>query len=256
MTKDTKLIKSKSRVRDHWEVYTPEIIVEQMLNLVKNETERIESKFLEPACGTGNFLIKILDKKLKEVERKYKKIQSEFEFYSLLAIWSIYGIDLLADNIQEARSRLKKLILNLHTKLFKKKNKNREFEQVIRLILKNNIIQGDALTLKNAKEQPLLFSDWWSVGGYKIKRSSYIFEELIPKWEICKNKIFIPEPINQYPPVYFLSLYKQAQDEIQLQSWCTGSDSKSQQWWSIHTTKISKYHAWSPTKGTMVGLFN
>ena len=71
------LVKSKQRVADHGEVFTPEWLVEAMLDLVKGETERIDSRFLESACGSGNFLVKILQRKLAAVELKYGK--SDFE---------------------------------------------------------------------------------------------------------------------------------------------------------------------------------
>jgi type I restriction-modification system DNA methylase subunit len=101
-----KLIKSKKRIRDHGEVFTSDFIVSDMLDLVKQETERIDSRFLEPACGTGNFLIEILKRKLKIVKNKYKKSQFDYEHYAIIAVSSIYGIDILQDNAEECRQRL------------------------------------------------------------------------------------------------------------------------------------------------------
>ena len=97
---------SKKRVADHGEVYTSKREVNAMLDLVKNETERIESRFLEPACGTGNFLTEILDRKLAVVHSRYGKNQLEYERYALLAVSSLYGIDILEDNIKECQTRL------------------------------------------------------------------------------------------------------------------------------------------------------
>ena len=105
------LTKSRNRIRDHGEVFTPDFIVNDMLNLVKHETERIDSRFLESACGDGNFLIKILEKKLEIVENKYKKNQFDYERNSLIAVSSIYGIELLDDNVEEAQKRLYNLFL-------------------------------------------------------------------------------------------------------------------------------------------------
>ncbi len=99
-------IKSKKRVANHGEVFTAKREVNAMLDLVKHETDRIDSRFLEPACGTGNFLVEILNRKLSVVERKYKRNQIEYERYAVLAISSIYGIDLMIDNICECRKRL------------------------------------------------------------------------------------------------------------------------------------------------------
>ena len=100
------LIKSKERVADHGEVFTPPWLVEAMLNLVKDEAERIDSRFLEPACGSGNFLIPILQRKLAAVELKFGKADFEKRHYALLALMCIYGIELLADNIEECNSNL------------------------------------------------------------------------------------------------------------------------------------------------------
>ena len=102
----TKQIKSKQRVADHWEVFTREQEVNAMLDLVKDETLRIESRFLEPACGDGNFLIQILKRKLEIVEKNYRTSQREYEFYAVLAICSIYGIEFLKDNVEACRKRL------------------------------------------------------------------------------------------------------------------------------------------------------
>ena len=100
------LIKSKKRVADHGEVFTPPWMVEAMLNLVKDETERIDSRFLEPACGSGNFLVRVLQRKLAAVEIKFGKSEFEKRHYALLALMCIYGIELLADNIAECRANL------------------------------------------------------------------------------------------------------------------------------------------------------
>src|SRR6267154_5181368 len=100
------LIKSKSRVADHGEVFTPRWLVENMLDLVKGETERIDSRFLEPACGSGNFLIPVLQRKLAAVEVKYGKSDFERRHYALLALMCVYGIELLTDNIAECRANL------------------------------------------------------------------------------------------------------------------------------------------------------
>ena len=90
-------VKSKQRVTDHGEVFTPPWMVEAMLDLVKSETERIDSRFLEPACGSGNFLVRILQRKLAAVELKFGKSDFEKRHYALLALMCTYGIELLED---------------------------------------------------------------------------------------------------------------------------------------------------------------
>ncbi|QEG29275.1 hypothetical protein GobsT_40690 [Gemmata obscuriglobus] len=100
------LVKSKDRVADHGEVFTPAWLVDAMLDLVKDETERIDSRFLEPACGSGNFLVPVLRRKLAAVELKYAKSDFERRHYAILGLMCIYGIELLADNIAECRANL------------------------------------------------------------------------------------------------------------------------------------------------------
>src|SRR5205809_1847074 len=103
-------VKSKARVAAHGEVFTPEWMVEAMLDLVKGETERIDSRFLEPACGSGNFLVQILRRKLASVELKYSRSDFEKRHYALLALMCIYGVDLLPDNIVECRANLLEIL--------------------------------------------------------------------------------------------------------------------------------------------------
>lgn len=212
------LTKSKSRVRDHGEVFTPDFIVDDMLDLVKNETENIESRFLEPACGDGNFLIKVLERKLTIVERVYKKSQFDYERNALVSVSSIYGIELLNDNVLHAQERIYNFFLNKYKKLYKEKINN-EFLESIRYVLNRNILQGNALTLKNDKEIPITFSEWSPVNGVKIKRRDFQFVDLAefdPKRpslfsakEISDSGeiIYSPQPIKEYPPVSFLTLH-------------------------------------------------
>src|SRR5271165_2970344 len=100
------LIKSKRRVADHGEVFTPQWLVENMLDLVRGETERIDSRFLEPACGSGNFLVPVLQRKLAAVEAKFGKSDFERRHYALLGLMCTYGIELLEDNIAECRANM------------------------------------------------------------------------------------------------------------------------------------------------------
>lgn len=104
------LVKSKQRVADHGEVCTPEWMVEAMLDLVKGEAERIDSRFLEPACGSGNFLVEVLRRKLAAVELKYGKSDFEKRHYALLAMMCIYGIELLGDNLAECRANMLEIL--------------------------------------------------------------------------------------------------------------------------------------------------
>ena len=210
-----KQVVSKKRVADHGEVLTGKREVNAMLDLVKQETERIEARFLEPACGTGNFLTEILERKLRVVESRYGKSQLEFERNAVLAVSSIYGIDIQEDNVQQCRHRLFGIFEWRYTRLFKNKAKNR-CRDAVRFILERNIILGDALTLKTPTEQPeyIVFSEWSSVNGSMLKRRDFTFHGLLehehisalPLFSDLGEDVFIPEPIKEYPLVRFLEV--------------------------------------------------
>lgn len=208
--------KSKKRVADHGEVFTNEREVNAMLDLVQQETERIDSRFLEPACGTGNFLVEILKRKLKVVVDKYRKSQLEFERYSVIAISSIYGIDLLEDNAQECRERLLLIFKDTYVTLYKKRIKH-ECIGTIQYILKKNILVGNALTLLQNNGQPIIFSEWSLVNGSMIKRRDYTFDTLLKNQPMNEpnlfsdlgDQAFIPTPIKEYKITHFLKLNQQ-----------------------------------------------
>ncbi|MBS1770493.1 MAG: SAM-dependent DNA methyltransferase [Acidobacteria bacterium] len=205
--------RSKQRVSDHGEVYTNPREVNAMLDLVKQETERIDSRFLEPACGHGNFLTAILERKLDVVEERYKKSQLEFERYSVLAVGSIYGIDLLEDNVAQARERLLHIFTERYSRLFKAEIKA-DCIRSIQFILEKNIVVGDALEMTIAKDSdvPIVFSEWSLVNGSSVKRRDFAFEHLspgIPMDSLFKDtgeEGFIPKPIREFPLTHFLKI--------------------------------------------------
>ena len=211
----TKHVVSKKRVVDHGEVYTREREVNAMLDLVRQETQRIESRFLEPACGTGNFLIEVLRRKLEVVESRYKKSQTEYERYAFLAVSSLYGIDILEDNIETCRDRLFALVQDKYTALYKKKTK-KEFFAVIRSVLACNILWGNALSLKTPEDnpRPIVFAEWSPVNSCLIKRRNFVFAELVshsslselPLFSDLGEDVFIPKPVKDYPAKHFLRL--------------------------------------------------
>lgn len=213
----TKQVKSKKRVSDHGEVFTSEREVNAMLDLVKQETERIDSRFLEPACGSGNFLVEVLRRKLAVVEAKYKSSQLEFERYAVIAISSIYGVDILEDNVEECRERLFAVFNTLYSKLFKKSCKE-ECLTSVKYILSRNILWGDALSLRtpDEKAEPIVFSEWSPVNGSLIKRRDFQYDKLLENVEYTNGEVnlfsdtnepvFIPTPIKDYPLIHFLNL--------------------------------------------------
>ena len=147
-------VKSKQRVTDHGEVFTSEREVNAMLDLVKQETERIDARFLEPACGNGNFLAEVLRRKLTVVESMYKRNQLDFERYAILAISNIYGVDILEDNAQECRERLYNIFNQRYTKIYRESCKE-SCRNSVRFLFKRNILWGDALDFTNPETKQI-----------------------------------------------------------------------------------------------------
>ena len=176
--------KSKERVRERGEVFTAEREVKAMCDLVKDETERIDSRFLEPACGDGNFLAEILTRKLEVVKRKYKKSTLDYEKNAVLAISSVYGVDIMQDNVLACRERLFKL-WDKEYKAVCKKDCNDQTREAVKFILTKNIVCGNALTLKcvdengNETDEPIVFSEWAFITGFQMQRQDYTFAHLL-----------------------------------------------------------------------------
>lgn len=168
-----KQIKSLQRVEDHGEVFTPSATVEAMLDQVKDETERIDSKFLEPACGSGNFLVPVLQRKLLTVAERYGQSEFEKRNYSLLATMSIYGIEILKDNIEECKN-------NLMTALMKFVDDDDEgtLSKAAAAVLSINLIHGDALKMKTSQGEDIVFSEWGYLGKGKFQRREFLFGTL------------------------------------------------------------------------------
>ena len=207
-----KQVKSKKRVADHGEVFTNEREVNAMLDLVKQETERIESTFLEPACGDGNFLAEVLRRKLNVVTERYKKSQFEWERYSVIAISSIYGVDILEDNAQECRERLFNIFNEYYQKLFKQ-NCKEDCRRSIKYLLQRNILLGDALDFTNpVTKQPIIFSEWKPINGTLIKRKDFMFQFLVEQsfrltfFDENDSAQYFDREIQDYKPTHFLNL--------------------------------------------------
>ena len=215
----TSQTKSKQRVADHGEVFTAEREVKAMCDLVKQETERIESRFLEPACGNGNFLAEVLSRKLAVVKSRYGKSPADYEKYSVLAITSIYGVELLQDNAAECRERLFALWDEAYT-ANNRQAADEQCREAVRFILEKNILCGDALTLRQADGSPIIFAEWSLVTGNQIKRRDFALDELLNGhteqmtldmvgWEYDEEvQAFIPAPIREFP----LTDYRRVQD--------------------------------------------
>lgn len=223
-------IKSKKRVADRGEVFTAEREVKAMCDLVAQECDRVDSRFLEPACGNGNFLAEILTRKLTTVKKLYKSNPYDYERYSVLAITSVYGVDIMQDNVAECRERL----FNLWNKDYKavcKKAVNLDTQNAVKYILSKNVLCGNALTLmcvdenQNDLDTPIIFSEWSLMLGTKLKRRDFRLDVMLkandkPKSEQLSllgvpedirkylsinptTKEYMPLPICEYPPVHY-----------------------------------------------------
>ena len=213
---------SKQRVLDHGEVFTGTREVDAMLDLVRPETERIDSRFLESACGTGNFLTAILERKLCVVEERYSRSRLDYEQNAVLAVSSLYGIDILEDNVLACRRRLFEHYDAAYSSRFKR-NAQDSCRRAVRFILEQNIVRGNALTLRTvgADPQPIEFSEWSFVRGSFLKRRVFAFHALLPPAKTVRSlfsdpkaslssdlggEVFLPATVREYPLTHFLKV--------------------------------------------------
>ncbi|MDI1272338.1 DNA methyltransferase [Polaromonas sp.] len=210
-----KLVKSKKRVADHGEVFTPAWMVEAMLDLVKGETERIDSRFLEPACGSGNFLVQILRRKLAAVELKYGKSDFERRHYALLGLMCLYGIELLPDNIAECRANM--------LEIFSEYLQLDEADDLYRAafyVLSQNLVHGDAMTMRTQEALPITFAEWAYLGKGRFQRRDFRLDVLTGSSafsaegslfaQLGKHEIFTPT--RTYPPMVVNELATSVQE--------------------------------------------
>jgi hypothetical protein len=196
--------KSKQRVADHGEVFTPAWMVEAMLDVVKGETERIDSRFLEPACGSGNFLVRILQRKLAAVELKFGTSDFAKRHYALLAVMCTYGIDILADNIAECRAHVLEVLAE-HLNL----EESEDLYRAAYYVVSQNLVHGDALAMRTNDAQPITFAEWGYLGKGKFQRRDFRLdvltqmsafrEERTVADDLGKHEIFTPT--KTYPPM-------------------------------------------------------
>ena len=187
-----------------------------MCDLVKTETERIESRFLEPACGNGNFLAEVLSRKLAVVKKRYGKSPSDYQRYSVQAVMSLYGVELLPDNAGECRERLFALWEEAYTAAIKHPVEE-SCREAVRYILEKNILCGDALTMCQADGESIIFAEWSFLSGNMVKRRDFTLDELLKpqqsqvelsgKWQYdYETQSMISAPIREYPPVDYRSV--------------------------------------------------
>jgi N-6 DNA Methylase len=203
------LVKSKQRVADHGEVFTPPWLVSAMLDLVKAESERIDSRFLEPACGSGNFLVQVLKRKLAAVEVKFGKSEFEKRHYALLALMCIYGVELLPDNAAECRDNLHAILAE-----YLGTTEADPLHAAAAHVLRMNIVQGDARTMRTPKDAPITFAEWGYLGRGRFNRRDFRLDVLAGSsrfseegslWASAgKHELFTPT--RTYPPMTLADL--------------------------------------------------
>ena len=173
-------VKSKQRISNYGEVYTADREVQSMLDLLPQSTFDLKTTFLEPACGNGNFLEAILKRKLESFIKNKQLIinQDDVERNILLAITSIYGVDIQKDNVLESRKRLENCIDSWYFQNYSKKISSSCLKG-IKFILEKNIICGNTLTKLNEKNKPLRFSEWNITKNGNFFRKEYKFEDVL-----------------------------------------------------------------------------
>ena len=223
---EEKQIKSRQRVAERGEVFTAEREVNAMLDLVKQETERIDSRFLEPACGNGNFLVEILRRKLEVIRRQYQKQTSELELQTTIALSSIYGVDIMMDNVEECCQRLFDIVRQWYAEVHpQQKAPSQKLMDAWTYILHRNILWGDALTLREPVSQeatiiekneakPITFSEWSFIRDMVIRKDFHLAalvqaqSSSVPFVKNDQgNEVFLPpEPIKEFRPIHYLKI--------------------------------------------------
>ncbi len=212
------LIKSKKRVAEHGEVFTPQWLVDAMLDLVKGESERIDSRFLEPACGSGNFLVRVLQRKLATVELKYDKVPFEKRQYALLGLMCCYGIELLADNVTECRANMLEVFAD-----FLKLEADDEHYRAAAHVLSQNIVHGDALRMETHEGNPIAFPEWGYLGKGRFQRRDFRLDMLIGASKFSAEDSLFSQlghhelftPMKTWPPMTVPELAAQLTDTPQ-----------------------------------------
>jgi hypothetical protein len=211
------LVKSKQRVSDYGEVFTPAWMVEDMLDLVRDESERIDSRFLEPACGSGNFLVSLAKRKLITVEKMYGKNEFEKRQYAILSLMCIYGVEIQMDNVLECRASL----VSIFDEYFGP-SLTPELHSAAEYVVSQNIVHGDALLMRSIKvnegdaSEPMTFPEWAYLGKGKFQRRDFRFDALTQMSafseedtlfaDLGRHEVFTP--VRTYPQVTIADLGK------------------------------------------------
>lgn len=183
MTTNEKLIKSDDRVKDHGEVFTPKWVVDKMIDQpeIAAKVKSLTATFLEPSAGEGAFLVEILDRKLKYAA-ELSKSAHEFGNYALMALSTLYGIELLEDNVEMLVMNMKDTFTDNYRELMADEYQEEPDQKVYnsaKVIIRANMAQGDALKKVDASGNPIIFSEWQPIGKTKVQRTEYTFEAIV-----------------------------------------------------------------------------
>jgi hypothetical protein len=238
---DERLIKSARRVKEHGEVFTPQHIVKLMLDQeeLKPDLNSLTATFLEPAAGEGAFLTEILRRKLR-LARKLGNNFTEYEENALLALSSLYGIELLEDNVELLAMNMLSVFYQDYLQVVNQAGgrENAHVLESAKIIISANMAQGDALTQTTKDGSPIVFSEWQLLspkrGIRKVQRTEYTLVAIMsggtPVDDVGKSHgseqldLFGPEetlgqqlaeqPKYRYVPVRITDVYKQLMEEV------------------------------------------
>jgi hypothetical protein len=179
-----KQIKSKSRVNKYGEVFTANKEVNNMLNLIDRKGF-VNETVLEPACGTGNFLVEALERKLKAIDEQRHPTRLSYVRDLVTVLATLYGVDIQADNVLETRNRLAIMVNEAYRSMYHEDNKS--LSKAVHFIITHNIMVGNTLELKNENNEPLKFAEWKMQPNGTIYRRDYTMQELIENNGECAD---------------------------------------------------------------------
>lgn len=240
-----KIIKSKKRIQNHGEVFTPKRIVKKIFDMpnIREACKNLTSTFLEPAAGEGVFLVEVLNRKMKMVEKNYSNDLTRYENYSLLALSTLYGVELLEDNAQKCAMNMYQVYFEAYQKQalgHGGKMKNKVLDSA-KMIISNNIAQGNFLTKSSANGKPIVFSEWKPVNlrqnakAIKVQRTEYTIEDILDGvekdsgepsihsekveqldlFDFCDEDNYeLVEKRMKYVPVNITDVYKEEMEEV------------------------------------------
>ena len=201
------LVRTRQRVVDHGEVFTPSWLVEKMLDLLGGEADRIDARVLEPACGSGNFLVPVLRRKLATVQLRFAASEFERRHHALLALMSTYGIELLQDNAEECRTNLLVELVD-----FLGPGASDDWQSAAQAVVNLNVVQGNAIDMTTASGGPITFPEWGYLGKGRFQRRDFRYDMLTQRSsiegtlfaELEEHDVFIP--VRTYPPMTVMEI--------------------------------------------------